>query len=106
MINWKGQNTSRNITWTESAETYQELYFRLIDKNIISVEDGFPDEIFMLSKVGLKLSDFDEHEEEYNYDFQAWFEKVTDGIELTEDDYKYIISQEQGNAYYQEFEEI
>ena len=106
MIKWRGQNTFKNVTWNAEADSYKELYFELIDRDIISIEDGYPDEIFLLDKVGLKMADFDEHEEEYDYEYQAWFEKVTDGLELTEDDYKYIISQEKGNAYYQEFEEV
>ena len=104
MIKWKGQPTNRKITWRATAETYKELYFKLIDMNIISFVDGFPDEIFLLNKVGLKLNDFDNVEEKWNYDFQKWFEEVTRNVELTEDDYKIIIESEKGDAYYQELE--
>ena len=108
MIKWRGQNTQRNITWTEEANTYKELYYKLIDKNIISVEDYFPDEEYRLNKVGLRSRDFDgDIAEEYKYDFQEWYEDVTKDVpEITEEEYSLIIKGEKGNAYYQEFEEV
>ena len=104
MIKWTGQPTNRVVTWTETADTFRELYFKLIDRGIIGVVDGFPDEIYMLSKVGLRIDDFDNVEEEWNYDYGVWLEEMTKEIELTEDDYRIIIISEDGNAYYQTVE--
>lgn len=109
MIKWKGQNTQKNITWKEEADSYRELYFKLIDRDIISVVDYFPDEEYMLNKVGLSTNSFDNDDlaELYDYDFMNWYNEVTKGIDdLTEDEYKMIIRDQRGDAYYQEFEEI
>lgn len=106
MIKWTGQPTNRVVTWTETAETFQELYHKLIDRKTISIEDGYPDEKYMLKKVGLKIEDFDNVEEEWDYDYMKWFEEKTKEIELTEEDYAMIINSEKGNAYYQTVEII
>lgn len=109
MIKWKGQNTFRNITWTEEAKTYRELYFKLIDRGIIATEDYFPDEEYMLNKVGLSTNSFDNDyiAEKYEYDFMNWYDDVTSGVpDLTEEEYMLIIKEQKGDAYYQEFEEV
>lgn len=107
MIRWIGKNTQGNIRWTEIAYSYRELYFKLIDRDIISIVDGFPDEKYMLDRVGLTYEDYNEEaEEEYEGDFQKWLEEVTMGYELSEEEYRKIIAGEKGNAYYQEFEEV
>lgn len=109
MIKWHGKNTWGNIHWYEEANTYKELYFKLIDRDIISTVDYFPDEEYMLNKVGLSTNSFDNDAvaEEYEYDFMNWFNDVTAGVpDLTEEEYRAIIKEQKGNAYYQEFEEV
>ena len=105
MIKWSGRSTSGISKWKFEAETMNELYNILVDKGVISIVDGDPYEIALLEKVGLKDSDFnDEISEQYHDNYYEWVEEMTMGIYLSENEIENIIRNENGNAYYQEFE--
>lgn len=104
-IKWRGRSTSGLLKWNFEADTMRDLYHILVSKGIISTVDKDPYCEAMLNKVGLSESDFTEDEaEKYNDNYYEWFEKATDGIYLSEVEYKEIIENENGNAYYQDFE--
>ena len=100
-IKWTGENTQRNIMWIYGGDTYKEIYDQLVEDGVISTSEYFPDEKAMIEKAGHTLSEMCNHDGD---EYQEWFDKITENIELTDEDYEDIISNENGNAYYQKFE--
>ena len=97
-IKWVGKNTSMNITWTEYADTYKELFNILIDKNMIHYENY---ERYIYNKYNVCEEDF------YNEDGNFMENKYNELMEkvITEEEYKELIYISNGNAYYQTFYE-
>lgn len=108
MIKWTGKNTSRRTTWEVEAETFEELYNELVKRDIIS---ELTDEINMFTpyqEMILEINGLDRYEilEDKNYEeaVETIGELIENGKRPTNDDWQDMISNQDGNAYYQTFE--
>ena len=107
MIKWTGKNTSKTITYTAEAETYEELYRNIQEKygydNIIA-RDAF--EFKVLEINGENVDDWGDSDG--ITDWEAYEDWVTDDkiAKLTEEDYRAMINDSDAQAYYHEFEEV
>ena len=119
MIKWNGKST--NGTWTKEiiAKDYEELLEELVDRDIIygywnmdsQAFDGLCDCSEMLENL---RDEYQEAIEEDDEEKMTSLEKKFDNIDwhedvfskLSEDDFKYVISGCNSQAYYQEFEEV
>lgn len=100
MLEFRGTDTSKRIKYEAQASTWIGLYNELVNKGIISTVDGDPYEIEKLKKAGKTYSDFEN--EDGDIDFQA-IEKLED---LTDDEIRVLISEQNGSAYYQSVDEF
>lgn len=104
MIKWTGTNTSRVIKWTAEAETYLELFNKLVERELVhqctDLEGDTFNELLNYSTELQELNSSDDIEAIYQFDYDALLESLTD------EQIKSIILANQGNAYYQEFEEM
>ena len=107
MIKWTGENTSKTITYTAEAETYEELYRNIQEEygydNIIA-RDAF--EFKVLEVNGENVDDWGDSDG--ITDWEAYEDWVTDDkiAKLTEEDYRAMINDSDAQAYYHEFEEV
>lgn len=99
-IGWEGKDTRGLLIWKASADTYYELYNKLIDMDVISTYDGYPHELYAINKAGMNYEDF---EDEDGYIDDKKLEKFMDDHFPAEEEFKKIIKAEDGNAYYQTF---
>ncbi|MFI3171725.1 MAG: hypothetical protein R3Y09_06560 [Clostridia bacterium] len=97
MINWSGISVSKVTTWKESANSYLDLFNKLESRGIINRECY---NMARMEKGGQNYEEFLQlHEDDWNND-------MFDGMpDLTESELKELIQQQDGNAYYQRFEE-
>ena len=104
MIKWVGTDTSRFIKWNEEAETYLELFNKLVKRGLVhnysDLEGDTFNELLNYSNELQELNNSDDIEAVYQFDYDALLESLTD------DQIKSIILANQGNAYYQGFKEI
>lgn len=99
-IGWEGKDTRGLLIWKASANTYYDLYYKLIDLGVISVVDGYPHETYAIEKAGKSYEDF---EDEDGYPIDGMLEKFVEEHFPTDEEFKTIIKNENGNAYYQTF---
>lgn len=100
-IKFTGRNTQRNIVWKCSANTYKEIYEWLVDHEVITLWDENPVDKFLLEELKKTYSDYEDEDGELD------LEKLyMDGNYILSNDesYRQIISNERGNAFYQEWE--
>ena len=99
-IFFTGRNTARSICWKTSADTYKGIYDNLIDMKVISQWDYSPVEKYILEKLGKTYDDYTDDYDDIDYN-----KLYLDGDKfLVDEAYREIISNEDGNAYYQEWE--
>lgn len=95
-IKFVGHNTSKTIKYEEYAESYKELAYKLLERNIVHYDEL--DE-YIFKKYDVSSDDFvidgEWNEDKYN----EFMNQVT----LNEQDYRAFIGGCDGNAYYQEF---
>ena len=105
-IRWTGKSTDGNSKWTAEGQGYKDLFETLIQK--------YDDAIVTYEMLGAKKLEVNgEDLEKYevtadgicNWELFEEFEARTDLKELSEEDYKEVIEDARGNAYYQTFEE-
>lgn len=100
-IKFTGRTTQRNIVWKCSGDTYKEIYDWLVDHEVITRWDYDPVDEYLLDKLGKTYDDYTKEETE-DIDFDQLYK---DGEKfLTDEAYKEIISNEDGSAFYQEWE--
>lgn len=107
LIKWTGKNTACNIFYKSSGKTYKDLYDNIVSK--------YEDKIIGSHAYNYKLAEINGYDadeiinfmcdEILDYDKFEELDERTDLKELSEEDYKNIISSSTGNAYYQDFEE-
>ncbi|WP_435919428.1 hypothetical protein [Macrococcus capreoli] len=106
IIAWTGKTTDGNKKWTAKAPTYKELFETLIDKYEYAIVDYDKLGIKKLEVNGEDLDQYDVTTDGIgNFELFEEFENRKDLKELSEQDYKDVISNSDGNAYYQDFEE-
>lgn len=99
-IKFTGKDTRRILCWKCSGNTYREIYNWLVDHEVITRWDIDPVDKYLLNKLGKTYDDYTNEDDEI--DFEQLYK---DGeMFLTDEAYREIISNEQGNAYYQEWE--
>ena len=89
MIKWIGTDTSRFTKWNEEAETYLELFNKLVERDLVHNYTDLEGDTF---------------NELLNYSTELDFDSLLEI--LTDDQIKSIILANQGNAYYQGFKEV
>ncbi len=104
MIKWNGMDTSKFVKWNEEAETYLELLFKLIERDLVhdclDLEGDTFSELLNYSAELEELNKNEDYDAIREFDFDALLESLTD------DQIKSIILANQGNAYYQGFKEL
>lgn len=104
MIKWVGTDTSRFVKWNEEAETYLELFNKLVGRELVhqctDLEGDTFNELLNYSTELEELNKNEDYEAIYQFDFDSLLESLTD------DQIKSIILANQGNAYYQGFKEV
>lgn len=99
-IKFTGKNTQGNIIWKCSGNSYKEIYDWLVSHEVITLWDDDPVEKYLLGKLNKTYDDYTNEDDEIDFD-----QIYKDGDEfLTDEAYHEIISNENGNAYYQEWE--
>lgn len=119
MICWTGRNTSGTCKWSTTGTTYENIYDQLTSGygrlgSVISVVDYMPHEKYMIEEIGGDIYEFMNYVSELEEngiidDYCEYIELLeTKNILRYPDDneFKIIIEMENGNAYYQNFEEI
>lgn len=103
-IYWKGKSTNGVLKWEYEADSFKELFDLLMKKEIINDPDYDVYDRAVLEKYN-KTEDDPEFEDENGY-FD--YDKVGDFVEskpdLTDQELWLLISEQNGNAYYQTFE--
>lgn len=103
-IYWKGKSTNNVLKWEYEADGFKELFDLLMKKEIINDPDYDVYDRAVLEKYN-KTEDDPEFEDENGY-FD--YDKVSDFVEekpdLTDQELWLLISEQNGNAYYQTFE--
>lgn len=97
---FKGTDTMHISKYEAYGDSALELYNNLVDKGVISTFDGDPYELAVMEKFGMSEDDFLYNDGEVDYEsMQDWLE----GFEhnLTEEEILTLISEQNGNAYYQ-----
>lgn len=96
MIKWIGKDVTDRLCWTVKADSYKELYHKLVDLEIIDFDDISPYATRQLEKSGLTLKEVGVEEDE-----------EVDVIEnlpaLCEEELRLLIYQCDDVAVYQEF---
>lgn len=104
MIKWNGTDTSRFTKWNEEAETYLELFYKLVERGLVhdylNLEGDTFNELLNYSTELEELNKNEDYDAIYQFDYDTLLESLTD------DQIKSIILANQGNAYYQGFKEI
>lgn len=108
---WIGKSTNHIVVGKYIVNSWKELYYILLDKDIIFHYDGYPDDKYIIEKAGL---DFEETERkivelmdnEGYKDYYSALESFVDLPELTEDDYQELVLNSNSEAYYQDWEEV
>lgn len=100
-IKFTGRNTNMNICWKCSGNSYKEIYDWLLKKDVISSEDYDPVEKYLLEQLGKTIDDYMNKETEI-YDIDKLY--MDGDCFLTDEAYYEIISNENGNAFYQEWD--
>lgn len=112
-IKWYGRSTSGNWKRREEADTMRDLYHKCVDNGAISFEDYDPIEKYIVERAGVNYhifnNDVTELCDEIGGDYSEAFERLRKerniSDELTDEDYYRIIKNEDGNAFYQTFED-
>lgn len=102
-IYWSGKSTNGVLKWKYEADSFKELFDLLMEKEIINNPDYDVYDRAVLNKCN-KTEDDPEFEDEDGY---LDYEKVSDFVEgkpLTDQELWFLISEQNGNAYYQTFE--
>lgn len=101
-IKFTGRNTQCNVVWKCSGDTYKEIYDWLVDHEVITRWDEDPVDRYLLNKLGKTWDDYTSEDDEIDFN-----QLYIDGDYILQNDniYKEIITNEDGNAYYQEWEE-
>lgn len=95
---FKGTDTQRRIKYEAQGDTPLELYDELVMQNVISIVDGDPCELALMTKYGKSCKDFLDENNDYNYEkYIQWTDTVKG---LTDEEVLDVISNERGNAYY------
>lgn len=102
-IYWTGTNAERNFRWKEEADSFPELYRKLVEKGVITVLDSDPliDEI--LEKYGKTEDDTEFLDSDGDLDYQK-VQEFAKEHDLTDEEYWLLIVRQNGDAYYQTFE--
>ena len=104
MIKWVGTDTSRFTKWNEEAETYLELFNKLVKRDLVhQCTDLEGDTFRALIYFSKELEDLNKDK---NYDAIREFDFDSLLKQLDDDCIKFIIKCNRGNAYYQGFKEI
>ena len=99
-IKFTGYNTQRSIVWKCSGDTYKEIYNWLIEHEVITRWDEDPVDRYLLDMLDKTYDDYTNEDDDI--DFEQLYK---DGDKfLTDEAYYEIISHENRNAYYQEWE--
>lgn len=107
MTNYKfrGTDTQKIMKYRAEADSPIELYYELIDKDIISVVDGDPYDDEILEKASKTWADFEDEDGYLDYDlFDKWYNVEGFKFDLTNDEIIILIKEQNGNAYYQNIE--
>lgn len=103
MIYWKGRSTNGICRYKATAGTFINLFNDLIDRNIIKDPDTDIYDDAVLEKYNKTFDDKEFQDEDGELDY----EKVREFVKnhnLTDEEIWLLISQQNGNAYYQTFE--
>ena len=96
---FKGTDTRRMLKYRAQADTVIALYSELVNKGIISTEDGDPLEIATLENSCKRYEDFEDVNGDIDYNaVDEWLNKAE---KLTDDEILTLITEQDGNAYYQ-----
>lgn len=112
-IIWKGKSTNGNWKRTEEVNSMEDLYYRCVQNDTVNESEYSPIEKFCIERAGLNYYEFEseitEICEETDEFFQEVFERICKerniDMRISDKDYYDIISEERGNAYYQEFKD-
>ena len=102
-IYWSGKSTNGVLKWKYEADSFKELFDLLMEKEIINDPDYDVYDRAVLNKYR-KTEDAPEFEDEDGY---LDYDKISDFVEgnpLTDQELWLLISEQNGNAYYQTFE--
>ncbi|MGL5329833.1 MAG: hypothetical protein ACRDD7_11215 [Peptostreptococcaceae bacterium] len=101
---FEGTDTQRRVKYNAEADTVIELYCNLVNQGIISTVDGDPYDETLMKKYNVSWDDFKDKDGYDDFDkFTKWRESEAD--DLTDEEILEVITNEQGNAYYQKIYE-
>lgn len=104
MIKWNGMDTSKFVKWNEEAETYLELFHKLVERGLVhdylDLEGDTFNELLNYSTELERMNKNEDYDAIREFDFDELLKQLND------DQIKSIILANQGNAYYQGFKEV
>lgn len=102
-IYWKGKSTNGVLKWKYEADSFKELFDLLMEKEIINDPDYDVYDRAVLNKYNKTEYDpeFEDEDGYLDYDKISVF---VEGKPLTDQELWLLISEQNGNAYYQTFE--
>ena len=101
MLKFNGTDTSRKMKYSAEADSAIKLYQELVNKGIISEVDNSPYFEAVMDKFNKVDADFLDEDSDYDYElFQNWYDKGNHDLSDTE--ILQLISECNGNAYYQD----
>ncbi|HFU3963992.1 TPA: hypothetical protein ACGO2U_001991 [Streptococcus suis] len=111
MINWTGYTTDKRTRYTEKAESYQELFEKLVDREIFGPywtnENQTGMQVAQLSDILESIYDrIDEGDEDAIAEFENFDFDEEIFSKLSDNDWELLIRSCNSQAYYQEFEVI
>lgn len=102
-IEWTGRNTSKTKKWEITAESMIDLYNKIVNKEIISTENGDPWEEAVLKKAGKDINSDEFLDEDGYINPDLIQEAINKAEDLTDKELWKLIKNQYGNAYYQSF---
>ncbi len=93
LLKFEGWDTRRLYHWVAYADSYFELWNELCNGEVMHWDDL---ESYQAEKGNINIDDYEDEEEYFN---------VVENVDMSEEDYKALISSCDSNAYYQDIEE-
>lgn len=107
MIKFIGKNTNNTCKWEVIADSYYGIYSKLVDKGVISSNADYDPVVkYVLEQNKKKEEDFNIYDEDGDIDYDKSLEYINEFVDEhypLDVEFRYIIGEERGNAYYQEF---
>lgn len=97
-IKWEGQPTNGCLTWVAYGTSFKDIWDLTVEREVNNLDSEFD---FVMKKIGKTETDYLDENGEIDIEKQI-DEFYTYKIGMTDDEYRELLLQSIGNAYYQE----